>query len=223
MTVAGGVRTLLQLAIPCFLLGCVATHPMGLSTAEWNALTPQEQARYRADQYRIDSDRQARAAEVRARQEQQRAEQIQAGRDRIANLYANARFGDVVSVTIQGGRMRYANAQYPCEPLSFDLVRGERKEVQFRGYISQHGVRKALVTQCWARLSEDGNSVFLNDDNLVQPVVLVNDGSWERGRTYPLAAHGFRNIVDVDVSGMIVTVRYRDAPGAPQRMIIEHR
>ena len=217
------MRGLFAIMAGTVLVGCATTYPMNLSKEEWEALPVERKAELRAEQYRLNAERQAQAEAVRAQRAEAAAAAQREQQARVSAAYANARYGDIVSVTMRGGLLRYANTGYPCEATSFDLVRGERKEIELRGYLSQHGVRKALVSRIWVRLSDDGNALYLNDDTNVQPIVLVNDGSWEAGRAYPLAGQGVRNIVDVDIANMIVTIRLREVSGAPQRIIIEQR
>ncbi len=198
------------------LSGCVQ-YPLGLSQQQWQSLPPEKQAEYQAKQYQIDKDRQQQAEQARQQRSQQAATAARMEQERINALYANARYGDIVNVIVRGGAMKWNNETYPCEPLSFDLVRGETKEVEFRGRADN--VRN-LVSRYPVQLSEDGHTLYFNSES-PNRITLVDDG-WERGRTYPVTGHTL-NEVTVGMSGMTISVKYKDMSGAPQRLIIEHR
>lgn len=203
------------------MTGCVQ-YPMGLSEAQWNALPPSQQADYQAKQYQINEDRRRQAEALQAEQARAAALAAEAERARIANLYSSAQYGDIITVSIRGGIMSYGGKSYPCEPIGFDIVRGESKVIEFRGSVIQHGMAKALITRCKVRLSDDASTFYMNDDS-ARRIVLTNDGSWERGTTRHIGGQGFHNNLDVGMANMSVTIRYRTMGPAPQRMIIEHR
>ena len=198
----------------CLLSGCALSHPMGLSTDQWNALPPEKQAELQAKQYEIDvAQRQQREAQ-RLEQERFAHEQAMAKAEQIRQAYANARYGDVVNVVVQGGSIAWNNKRYPYEPVSFDLVKGETKSVDFRG----RGVQ-TIATRYDVRFSDDGNTIYF-DDSSRQRVVMVNH-DWEHGERYQPA--GTMNDVSVELSGMTFFVKLKGLPGAPPKMIIENR
>lgn len=214
----GRVFVIVGLAL---LAGCVQ-YPMGLTEQQWRSLTPAQQAEYQAKQYQIDGDRQRLAEEKKAVQDRAAAEAAEAQRARIASSYASARYGDIITVTIRGGTIAYGKQRYPCEPVGFDIVRGEAKEIEFRGAVDQHGVTKAIVTRCKVRLSDDASTFYFNDGS-ARRIVLTNDGAWERGAVYPMAGRGISNDLGVNLADMTMTLRYRGLDGVPKRIIIEHR
>jgi hypothetical protein len=203
------------------MTGCVQ-YPMGLSKEQWDALPPSQQADYQAKQYQINEDRRRQAEALQAEQARAAALAAEAERTRIANLYSSAQYGDIITVSIRGGIMSYGGKSYPCEPVGFDIVRGESKVIEFRGSVIQNGMAKALVTRCQVRLSDDASTFYMNDDS-ARRIVLTNDGFWERGTTQHIGRQGFHNNLDVGMANMSVTIRYRTMGPAPQRMIIEHR
>lgn len=207
-------RLSILLTLSVCLSACVTRYPMGLTQQQWEALPPAQQAELQAKQYAIDEQR--RQAEEARRVEQARlaAEAARAEQERLRQLYANARYGDIVHVTVQGGSIAYAGKRYPYEPVSFDLAKGETKQVAFRG----RGLQ-TIATRYNVRLTADGNTIYF-DDSSRQRIVLVNQ-DWERGQTY--RPNGTRNSVGVAVADMTFTVKFKDLPGAPQRVIIEHR
>ena len=209
----------MKLITACILMavlmaGCISRYPMGLTREQWEALPPAQQAEFRAKQYAIDEDRRKQAEAQRLEQARIAAEQARAEQERLRQVYANARYGDIVHVTVQGGFIEYSGKRYPYEPVSFDLAKGETKQVAFCG----RGLQ-TIATRYNARLTEDGNTIYF-DDSFRQRVVLVNQ-EWERGQTYRPA--GTRNDVGVAISDMTFSVKFKDLPGAPQRVIIEHR
>jgi hypothetical protein len=78
---------------------------MGLSREQWEALPPGQQADYQAKQYQIDADNRARADEARRQAAAQKAEQDRLEAERLRQAYANAHYGDIVTVTVQGGTL----------------------------------------------------------------------------------------------------------------------
>lgn len=194
-----------------FCAGC-ATYPFGLSKEQWESLPPEQQAEYRARQYEIDEMRRqeqaARAAEQRmAQQAAARAEQ-----ERLAALYRDARFGDIVRVTIQGGLLTIYKNQYRYQPVAFELVRGETKFVTFTrtGQVGQ-------AVDIPVRLSEDGYTLFFDDDSSGQ--VVFTNIDWERGQTASLTSPRG----SIGLEGATIFIKYKELPGSPKRIIIERR
>lgn len=209
------------LALAGALTGCVQ-YPMGLSKEQWDALPPAQQADYQAKQYQINEDRRRQAEALQVEQAREAAQEAEAERVRIANAYSAAQYGDIITVSIRGGIMSYRGKSYPCEPVGFDIVRGEAKDIEFRGAVNQNGMSKALVTRCRVRLSDDASSFYFND-NSAHRLVFTNDGSWERGTTHHMGERGINNDLDVNIASILITLRYRTLGPAPQRVIIEHR
>ena len=186
-----------------------------MKTVEREDARKSQQAEYQAKQYAIDEERAKQAQAERLEAARMREAQAQAERDRIARIYANAQYGDIIRVNVQGGRLEYAGKSYPYEPVSFEIARGEVKEVAFRGI----GLR-TIATRYKASLSDDGNTLVF-DDSFRDRFVLINS-DWQRGQKY-FPHQRTRNDVSVSLSGMTFFVKYRDLPGGPQRVIIEHR
>jgi hypothetical protein len=132
----------------------------------------------------------------------------------LRQAYATAHYGDIVTVSVQGGTLSYAGKRYPYEPVGFDLIKGESKRVSFRGRGMQ-----TIATDYLARLSEDGNTLYFDDESR-QRAVLVNH-DWEHGEHYQPS--GTMNDVNVGISGMTFFVKLKTLPGAPSKLIIENR
>lgn len=213
--------TIAVLALAGFMTGCVQ-YPMGLSAEQWNALPPAQQAEYQARQYQINENRQRQAEALRAEQARAAAQAAETERLRIAAVYAGAQYGDIITVSIRGGMLSWGGKSYPCEPVGFDIVRGEAKDIEFRGSVIQNGMAKALVTRCRVRLSDDASTFYFNDAS-ARRFVLTNDGSWEQGTTHRLGGQGINNDLGVNMANMTIALRYKTMGPPPQRLIIEHR
>lgn len=201
--------------------GCVR-YPMGLTAQQWQLLSPPQQAEFQAKQYQIDVEQQRQYAAQQAAQARAAAEAAEVQRTRVASAYSSARYGDIITVTISGGTIAWGKQSHPCEPVGFDIVRGEAKDIEFRGAVDQNGMSKAIVTRCKVRLSDDASTFYFND-NSARRIVLTNDGSWERGAVYPMAGRGISNDLGVNLANMIIKIRYRGLDGVPQRIILDHR
>jgi len=196
------------------LCGCAARYPMGLTHEQWVALSPERQAEYRARQYEMDARLRQVQAAARAEREWQQQTIIEADKQRLADLYANARYGDIVRVSIEGGHLEYYNRRHAYHPVAFDIARGEVKDIP----VTQSGQIQQTVT-FRVRLSPDGNTLFFND-NSQRPDVLVQR-DWEMGQTYATSSEGIAG--GFSLPGATIFVKYKDLPGGPERIIIERR
>lgn len=193
------------------LNGC-ATYPLGLTKDQWNALPPDQQAEYQARQYEINEQRrQQQEALNRQRREQAEAD-ARAKQDRIDRIYQNAVYGDIVRVTIQGGLLQIYKDQYRYHPVSFELARGESKSIPF----TRTG-RIAQTISFLVRLSEDGHSLFIDDDS--HGHVVLTNLDWERGQRFGITTTGG----SFNLVGATAFIKFKELPGAPNRIIIESR
>ena len=112
------------LVIALLMAGCVSRYPLGLSQQQWEALSSVQQADFQAKQYAINEERSWAEEARRLEQVRRAAETARAERDRLRQVYANAHYGDIVQVAVQGGFIAYAGKRYPYEPVSFDLAKG---------------------------------------------------------------------------------------------------
>lgn len=177
MSFSSRFRFPLLLALACaLLLGGCESFPMGMSEREWNALTPQQQAEYRARQSEM--DRADSARREREREAREHAERLAAERERqrVAELRRHARPGDLVVVTVHGGMLAFYGKRHEYEPASFDLVRGERRKVQF----SRRGHHD--TTEVEVALSADGRTFYFDYPSRRRYVFV--DRNWSRGEEY---------------------------------------
>ena len=177
---------------------------MGLSEAQWKALSPEQQADYTRQQSELDERRRVeREAAEKQRQAEESARAAQE-RQRTQLLYAFARYADVVTVTIQGGKVAINGKHQFYEPVRFDLVRGERKEVEF----VQQG-RSSSRNKVDVRLSEDGNTFYF-DESARDRISLLSTG-WDQGKQ-----HGPLDIRDGNsrsvASAITIHLKFKELP-----------
>lgn len=182
---------LLALAV-ITLVGC-QSYPMGLSKAEWESLPLEQQVEYRRQQSLIDEERRREQAiineqhrrEEAALAERQRLEAAERARQeemRLAALYAHARYGDIVTVTIEGGLVNFSKHR-AYEPMRFEILRGQKKEVEFVELGSPSTKISVPV-----RLSEDGQTFYF-DEGARDRIVLINaENAWQVGKRYETMA-----------------------------------
>jgi hypothetical protein len=112
-------------------------------------------------------------------------------------------------VTIQGGRVAINGKHQDYEPVRFDLVRGERKEIEF----VQRG-RASARSRVDVRLSEDGHTFYF-DESARDRVALISTG-WEQGKTFEplhIRDEAGRSLA----SNVSIHVKLKELPGAPRR------
>lgn len=169
---------LLSLVLAVITITGCQSYPLGLSKVEWEALPPEQQADYRRQQTNIDEQRRKEQAELAARQQAEAAERARVEELRLAALYAHARYGDIVTVTVEGGLIDFGKHR-AYEPFRFDILRGERKLVEVVQQGNSHV--KALVP---VRLSEDGQTFYF-DEQARDRITLINAGNaWQAGKKY---------------------------------------
>lgn len=201
-------RIFLLPLLAVLLLGC-QTYPMGLSEAQWNALSPAEQADYQRQQAALNEQRRVqREAEEELRRAKEAAAAEQE-RMRTREAYARARYGDVVTVTIEGGYVAINGKHQPYEPVRFDLVRGERKEIEF----VQQG-RSSSRQRIDVRLAEDGHTFYF-DESARDRISLISTG-WELGKTHSaLIVQDTRS--RSEARNLSITIKFKELPGGPRR------
>src|SRR3990172_11952338 len=113
---------LLSLILIVLVYGCATRYPLGLKEEQWQALSPQQRAEYTTKQYQIDEERRKRQEEYGRQKEREEAEAIRLEKERILQLYRNARYGDIIQVNISDGSIAFISETKTYQPLSFDLV-----------------------------------------------------------------------------------------------------
>lgn len=175
---------LLSLLFICFFEGCATRFPLGLTEEQWENLAPQQQSEYTAKQYQIDEERRKRQEEYRIQREREAAEAARLENERIVQLYRNARYGEVIQVNISGGRIAFSGERRDYEPVSFDLVRGERKRITFY----HHGKHITYSTDIW--VAYDNNAFYFDIGydpyygHHTDKIVILDNGRWHNGKSY---------------------------------------
>ena len=195
-------------------LAAVALSGCGINsipTAEENAKGKwaNVQADYQRQQSALNEQRRREREAAEALQRAKEELRLEAERAKLREAYARARYGDVVTVTIEGGVVAINGKHQPYEPVRFDLVRGERKEVEF----VQQG-RSSSRQRIDVRLTEDGHTFYF-DESARDRVALISTG-WEAGKL-----HSALNVQDKrsrsEARGLNITVKFKELPGAPRR------
>jgi hypothetical protein len=198
------LRTFVTIGAMLACGGC-ACYPMGLNKEQWEALPPAQQAEYRARQTEIDERRRAQEASDGAREEEIRREREAVEQARIASAYRHARYGQIITVSVQDGMVAFDGKRFPFEPVAFNLVAGETKEVEF----VRQG-KSPSRTRITMRLSKDGNT-FIFDEPSRARFVAVGD-NWDRGKEYhPPEIRGKDG--HSEAIGITVRIKFRDVPG----------
>ena len=112
----------------CLLLSACARYPLGMSEAEWQQLTPEQQIQAHQQQAEINAARDA----ARAERERQRAE---AERQRLLELEArrqNASPGDWLQCTLTGNEIYASKKWRPATDTAFELFRHDQASVEIR-------------------------------------------------------------------------------------------
>jgi len=195
------------------LAGC--QYPMGLNKSQWQSLTPEQQAEYRRQQYQIDEQRRREREAEEQRRRQEAEERARIEQERLREAYARARYGDIVTVTIQGGTVNIGGRPTSYEPLRFDLIRSERRQIEF---VQQGKASNRLAVD--VRLSEYGNTFYF-DEKANDRLALISAG-WEGGKDYgPLAVRDpFSQSRAQDIK---ISLQLKRLPGAPPRPFNDER
>jgi len=192
------------LTLLALITGCVQ-YPMGTTKQQWESLSPAQQAEYQSRQYAVDAERNRLAEAQRQEQARLAGERARAEQERLAAAYQYARYGDIVVVTIQGGMVAFNGKRQAYEPIAFELVRGERKDVKFTRL--EHSYETTTIAM---KLCDDGNTFYFDEPSRKR-IVIANDG-WERARTYS----GFPVIEGRDgqseAQGITIRITFKSLP-----------
>lgn len=113
------------------LAACGPSFPLGMTEAEWQALSPEQQLQARQQQASIDAERQRQREVERAARAAEAAAAERAERERVERIIAQRVPGSVIDCAIEGGevRFRFLKAWIEPEPVAFTIVRSERRAV----------------------------------------------------------------------------------------------
>ena len=187
---------------------------MGLTKEQWDACSPEQQAEYTARQYELDRQARKEQEQLRAARRQEELRHRELEKERTATRYANAKHGDMIRVNIEGGYLTYYQRKYEYHPVSFVIVRGERKTIT----VSRKGQTTQKV-EFPVRLSDDGGTLFLDDGDHDQQVFTNQD--WEHGQVYrtdSTVAHYNFGLV-----GATVHIRHKQSGNTPIQITVDQR
>lgn len=211
---------LLSLILIVLVYGCATRYPLGLKEEQWQALSPQQQAEYTTKQYQIDEERRKRQEEYWRQKEKEEAEAIRLEKDRILQLYRNARYGDIIQANISDGRIVFIGERKGYEPLSFDLVRGERKRISFY----HHGKHITYSTDIW--VAYDNNAFYFDVgadpkyEHSTDKIVILDNGGWDEGETYHPKT--LDKGTDSQAQEIKIFIRYKPLPGMHRKGSYHH-
>lgn len=188
------------------MAGC-ATKMYGVPKEQWDAMTKQERISameaYRAKQ-ELTRQQQEEQARLRAMEKEaqlaREAEEARLRQQRIDAIYrGQGRYGDLLRVRLEGGRLKFRNDHKPYHALAFQVAAGEVKEIEA---VSQDGQRARMV------VSYDGSNLLLDDtpgSSRSYAVRIPYEEAWKAGATYPaLKAEGPLQIRGVQATVQIV-------------------
>lgn len=195
--------------------GCARRFPLGLKEEQWQALSPQQQAEYTAKQYQVDEERRKRQEEYGRQKEREEAEATRLEKERILQLYRNARYGDIIQVNISGGSIVFIGERKGYESLSFDLVRGERKRIPFY----HHDRHVTYQTDIWVAYDNNAFYFDVGDDQKYEhstdKIVILDNGRWDEGKTYHPKT--LDKTTDSQAQGIKIFIRYKPLPGMQRK------
>jgi hypothetical protein len=185
----------------------------GVPEEQWNQMSPaQRQATIEGynERARIQAERrlaESRRAAERARQSRIRAElEAERERERIAAIYAGRAgvTGDLLQVSISGGRMRFGSKHREYLPVSFRIANGDRKPITFRNR-DMHGHYSVTV---WVEY-HNGNFIF--DGGTVKgdyryAKKIIYKPAWRRCTTYARLSLGRHTVSEAENISITVQV-----------------
>jgi len=140
-----------------------------------------ERARIQAERRLAERRRaaeEARLARIRAKLEAERE------RERIAAIYDGRAgvTGDLLQVSIRGGRIKFRGRLWEYLPLSFRIAKGDRKAITFRkrGRKDHHTITVGVEYR-------DGNFIFdagTDRRDYRYAAQIIYEPAWRRGKTY---------------------------------------
>jgi hypothetical protein len=212
------LTTFLICVVVLFTISACTHMIYGVPEEQWNQMSPaQRQAAIEGynERTRIQEQRrlaESRRAAERAKQDRIRAErEAQRERERIAAIYAGraGRTGDLLQVSIKGGRIKFGNKHREYLPVSFRIANGDRKPVTFRNR-DKHGHQNVTV---WVEY-RDGNFIFdaspaKRDYRYARKIAYRP--AWRRGMTYVPLSLGRHSVSEAE--NISITIQALPLPG----------
>jgi len=185
----------------------------GVPEEQWYQMSPaQRQTAIEGynERARIQEERrlaESRRAAERARQSRIRAElEAQRERERISAIYAGRAgiTGDLLQVSIRGGRMRFGNKHREYLPVSFRIANGDRKPITFRNR-DRHGHYSVTV---WVEY-RNGNFIFdtgTGKGDYRYAKKIIYKPAWRRGTTYARLSLGRHTVSEAENISITIQV-----------------
>jgi hypothetical protein len=201
-----------------FTISACAPVIYGVPEEQWNQMTPaQRQAAIEGYNERAKIREQRRLAESRRAAEKAKEDRIRTEiearreRKRIAAIYARraGRTGDLLQVSIRGGRIKFGGKHRKYWPISFRIAIGDRKPITFRNR-EKHGPRSVTV------LVEYRHGIFIFDagparHNFRYAKKIKYKSIWRRGVTYSPLSLGRHSVSRAE--HISITIRALPLPG----------
>ncbi|MBJ6909051.1 hypothetical protein JG661_07000 [Vibrio cholerae] len=112
------LKPYLSSVVCALLLTACASYPLGMSEAQWLALTPEQQYDAQLKQAELDRQREARRlAEQQAREQALKEQQAQ-----LELARENAKYGERVQCVLQNSELYFNKKWRASEPLALDLL-----------------------------------------------------------------------------------------------------
>ena len=188
-----------------FIISACAPTIFGVPQDQWNQMSAEqrqtaiegynERARIQAQRRLVDSRRAAERArqagidaELEAERERKRISAIYDGRGGIN--------GDLLQVSVRGGRMKFDGKHREYRPLSFRIANGDRKPITFR----KEGTQGHHSVTVWVEY-HDGNFIFdagATKQEGRYAKQIIYEPAWRRGKTYTSLSLGNHTVSEVE-------------------------
>jgi hypothetical protein len=191
------------------LAGCTP-RIYGVPQERWETMSePERVAAMEAYKARQEVLRQQREEQARLRAMEKKAQLAREAKEaRRRQLQVDAiyrgegLYGDLLRITLEGGRLRFHGDHQPFHPVSFRIAAGETKDVEV---VSNRGLRARMT------VSYDGGNLLLDESPASYrstAVRLPYEDAWETRAIYhDLVASG-----PLEIRGVTVTVRIVGMP-----------
>ncbi len=169
-------------------LSACSSYPLGMSKAQWEALTPDEQFKAQQQQVELDQQRaQQRAAEAR-----QRALALEQERAALALRRQQASYGEHLQCVLSEAQAKLGGRWRAVEPLAMDLIIAEQASYTLahieKGYVRYSQPVYARFDGQTLRLCEYEGDMA---DQRLCAKIIGTFGDYQRGFNQPLSSSDY--------------------------------